>query len=347
MEAEASFAFKSVALLSTDVPSPPSPGAPTANLGTFGSPARLLKSPTKGRDTDMEIDSPLRTRPQPVEVAMVDEIKDEDDVETSLDVRKPGDESIIEEEKMDGEAIIQDFDPATPPSVDEPRTPPPVKLPDVVSQLDEDPMEESSPTHHLDWDNSPPRRTLANVPQTSPHFRHNSPAPPRPQSPSFGELAINPKDTVLTTPPLLEPLVTDYSISLYPLPPVPPTPEKNKKEKKDKNKSLELYRWQTSIASTPVAALLRKATKCLSSKEWAVGFSERRFYKAMRQVEVLKSEGRWSFRQPKKSKGPTLPKVHWDYVLDEMRWLQGDFREERKWKTAIAFEIAHEVAAWH
>ncbi|KIO17854.1 hypothetical protein M407DRAFT_32473, partial [Tulasnella calospora MUT 4182] len=67
----------------------------------------------------------------------------------------------------------------------------------------------------------------------------------------------------------------------------------------------------------------------------------------MRQVEVLKSEGRWSFRQPKKSKGPTLPKVHWDYILDEMRWLQADFREERKWKTAVAFEIAHEIAAWH
>ncbi|KAG8949042.1 chromatin modification- protein VID21 [Tulasnella sp. 424] len=346
------FAFKSISLLSTDVPQPPSPRPSSGSRGSFESPSRPPKPSSNKKENEMEVDSPERKVAQPTEEALVDAMvkdEDEDEEETSLAGGEAGEEEVDEEpnqpEKMDSEPMVQD--PATPPSIDEPRTPPPVKIADMPSNKDEDRLGESSAAGSMDWDNSPPRRTLGDAPQTSPHYRHNSPVPPRPQSPTFDDLTVNPKDVVLSSPPLLEPLVTEYSLSLYPLPPVPPTPKKNKKEKKEKNKSLELYRWQASIASTPVAALLRKATKCLSSKEWAVGFSERRFYKAMRQVEVLKSEGRWSFRQPKKSKGPILQKVHWDYVLDEMRWLQADFREERKWKTAVAFEIAHEVAAWH
>ena len=35
-------------------------------------------------------------------------------------------------------------------------------------------------------------------------------------------------------------------------------------------------------------------------------------------IELLKDAGRWSFRQPKKSKAVALPKAHWDYLLDEM-----------------------------
>ena len=40
--------------------------------------------------------------------------------------------------------------------------------------------------------------------------------------------------------------------------------------------------------------------------------------KVMKRINELKSEGRWSFRQPKKVRGPALYKAHWDYLLDEM-----------------------------
>ncbi len=40
-------------------------------------------------------------------------------------------------------------------------------------------------------------------------------------------------------------------------------------------------------------------------------------------------------------------KAHWDHLLEEMKWLQTDFREERRWKMTVAFHLAHEVAAWH
>jgi chromatin modification-related protein VID21 len=38
----------------------------------------------------------------------------------------------------------------------------------------------------------------------------------------------------------------------------------------------------------------------------------------MGRIEQLKQEGRWSFRQPKKQKGPPVGKSGWDWMLEEM-----------------------------
>ncbi|KAG9084580.1 chromatin modification- protein VID21, partial [Ceratobasidium sp. 392] len=67
----------------------------------------------------------------------------------------------------------------------------------------------------------------------------------------------------------------------------------------------------------------------------------------MQHIEQLKLDGAWSFRQPKKQRGPVMSKTHRDYLMDEMKWLQVDFREERRWKTVLAFEVAHAVREWH
>jgi len=45
------------------------------------------------------------------------------------------------------------------------------------------------------------------------------------------------------------------------------------------------------------------------------------------------------------SKLPRRRKTHWDYLLEEMRWLATDFVEERKWKAASARTIASAVAS--
>ncbi len=47
-------------------------------------------------------------------------------------------------------------------------------------------------------------------------------------------------------------------------------------------------------------------------------FNELRYTKTMARINELKAAGLWSFRQPKKQKGPTLHKTHHDYLLDEM-----------------------------
>lgn len=38
---------------------------------------------------------------------------------------------------------------------------------------------------------------------------------------------------------------------------------------------------------------------------------------------------------------PPRKKVHWDYLLEEMQWLSNDFRQERKWKMAVARKVAY------
>ncbi|KAK9824609.1 hypothetical protein WJX72_011693 [[Myrmecia] bisecta] len=44
---------------------------------------------------------------------------------------------------------------------------------------------------------------------------------------------------------------------------------------------------------------------------------------------------------------PERPLSHWDYVMKEMRWMAVDFAQERLWKRAAAYSIAHEIAGGH
>ncbi|CEL52904.1 chromatin modification-related protein VID21 [Rhizoctonia solani AG-1 IB] len=110
---------------------------------------------------------------------------------------------------------------------------------------------------------------------------------------------------------------------------------------------MELLRWQAILQINPAHVFARRPTKCVTTHEWRVLRHELEYTRAMQRIEQLKQDGMWSFRQPKKQRGPALPKTHWDYLMDEMKWLQIDYREERRWKTAVAFEIAHAVREWH
>lgn len=109
----------------------------------------------------------------------------------------------------------------------------------------------------------------------------------------------------------------------------------------------DLTRWTVRVRAASSASLVRKANKCLLTRDWKVAFTEQKFIKAMARIDELKQAGLWSFRQPKRSRGPVERKTHWDFMLEEMRWLQTDFREERKWKLAMAYELVHQVAQWH
>ncbi|KAF8699572.1 HSA protein, partial [Rhizoctonia solani] len=110
---------------------------------------------------------------------------------------------------------------------------------------------------------------------------------------------------------------------------------------------MELLRWQAILQINPAHVFARRPTKCVTTHEWRVLRHELEYTRAMQRIEQLKQDGMWSFRQPKKQRGPPLPKTHWDYLMDEMKWLQIDYREERRWKTVIAFELAHAAREWH
>ncbi len=44
---------------------------------------------------------------------------------------------------------------------------------------------------------------------------------------------------------------------------------------------------------------------------------------------------------------PERKKTHWDFLLEEAVWLATDFRQERKWKVALAKKTAMMVMKWH
>ncbi|KAF8831737.1 hypothetical protein HHX47_DHR1001148 [Lentinula edodes] len=116
------------------------------------------------------------------------------------------------------------------------------------------------------------------------------------------------------------------------------------KEWKDDWVPWGLNRWNATIRTNPVYKRVAKATKCLSTRDWAVAMTELKVIRAVDRIELLKS-GRWSFRQPKKQRASGgITKTHWDYLMDEMA---SDFREERKWKMALAYNLSTSVLEWH
>ncbi|KAJ7445688.1 hypothetical protein B0H11DRAFT_395549 [Mycena galericulata] len=180
-----------------------------------------------------------------------------------------------------------------------------------------------------------------------------------PSSPLQPEVPVTPPQSrhgyhpTYTLPPL-KALPADFSRKTKP----PKQPRKHKEREKngpgDKAKDkddwapLGVSRWGATLRANPVHVKVSRAPKCLSSREWGVAMAELRLIRALEHVETLKDAGRWSFRQPKKQRGVGgLTKTHWDYLMDEMKWMRIDFREERKWKLALAYNLSTAVLEWH
>ena len=63
----------------------------------------------------------------------------------------------------------------------------------------------------------------------------------------------------------------------------------------------------------------------------------------LQRISELRRQGMWSARQLPKLMEPTRCRSHWDYVLDEMRWMAVDFAQERRWKMAAAREVTKKI----
>lgn len=57
-------------------------------------------------------------------------------------------------------------------------------------------------------------------------------------------------------------------------------------------------------------------------------------------IAEMKKEGFWSLRRLSKVPEPARPKVHWDYLCEEMQWLSADFAQERRWKRGVARKVS-------
>jgi SNF2 family DNA or RNA helicase len=60
----------------------------------------------------------------------------------------------------------------------------------------------------------------------------------------------------------------------------------------------------------------------------------------LKRIDELKSDGKWTNQRLAKCLEPNKRKTHWDYLLDEMRWLAEDFALEKRWKQAMAKKLS-------
>ncbi|KAL9051446.1 MAG: hypothetical protein Q9162_006015 [Coniocarpon cinnabarinum] len=102
-----------------------------------------------------------------------------------------------------------------------------------------------------------------------------------------------------------------------------------------------------SAFKTDLSNLLASTSKTLTTSDWESNFHEKNECAVVKRVYDLQQRNTWSLRQPKPYPEPARPPSHWDYLLREAKWLQTDFREERKLKLSVCQELAHWCKEWH
>lgn len=92
--------------------------------------------------------------------------------------------------------------------------------------------------------------------------------------------------------------------------------------------------------SSTLGTLLSQAHKTLTTANYFVDYQEQMDCRTLRRIYHLQNANRWPLRQMKRSVEPPRQATHWDVLLDHMKWMRTDFREERKWKIAAAKSCA-------
>ena len=92
--------------------------------------------------------------------------------------------------------------------------------------------------------------------------------------------------------------------------------------------------------------LLQTAHKTITTSNAYIPINENQTAKVLRRIYNLQSSGKWSLRQPKRQLEPARQSGHWDLLLQEAKWMRTDFRGERKWKMAVARNLAYACAEW-
>lgn len=96
----------------------------------------------------------------------------------------------------------------------------------------------------------------------------------------------------------------------------------------------------------PIEKILFHANKTIATPDAYLAIQDHQACKVLRRVYHLQQHDKWSLRQPKRCPEPTRPPSHLDLLFQEMKWMRTDFREERKWKMAVAKNIAYACAEW-
>lgn len=97
----------------------------------------------------------------------------------------------------------------------------------------------------------------------------------------------------------------------------------------------------------PIEKILFHANKTIGTSDANLAILDNQACKVLRRVYHLQQHDKWSLRQPKRCPEPTRPSSQWDVMLQEMKWMRTDFKEERKWKMTVARNLAYACAEWH
>ena len=96
------------------------------------------------------------------------------------------------------------------------------------------------------------------------------------------------------------------------------------------------------LVKLPATSIITTPTENVSNQEQIIEKAKQEAY-VMQRVSELQRDGLWSEKRLPKVQEPQRPKVHWDYLLEEMVWLSTDFAQERKWKKSAAKKCARMV----
>ncbi|KIW94498.1 uncharacterized protein Z519_04474 [Cladophialophora bantiana CBS 173.52] len=97
---------------------------------------------------------------------------------------------------------------------------------------------------------------------------------------------------------------------------------------------------------TTMAYLIQNAHKTLSTSDHLIEYELSAECRILKRLYQLQEKQRWPLRQYKRADEAPRPTSHRDFLLDHMKWMRTDFREERKWKLAAARGLAECCAEW-
>jgi chromatin modification-related protein VID21 len=86
--------------------------------------------------------------------------------------------------------------------------------------------------------------------------------------------------------------------------------------------------------------LISSANKTITTMNVHSMLKERTDYNILKRIYTMQNANKWSLRQMKRFQDPPISPCYLDHLLVEMKWMRTDFREERKWKVAMAWNLA-------
>lgn len=98
--------------------------------------------------------------------------------------------------------------------------------------------------------------------------------------------------------------------------------------------------------SQSLVELLHRASKVVTTASQHASIREMHDNKILKRVYTLQNSNKWSLRQIEKTAEPPRPKGPLDIMLEEMKWMRTDFKEEKKWRQMVCQKLAATCAEW-